>query len=667
MLLFPVLAHAQVTAQFEYPDTVCLGSPVNLTNTSTGATTYHWDFGGTIPPSAAATPPAFTYSVAGVYSVCLIVDQALPTAKSTCHNIVVLPPPKIPFGADTFFCSGQTIALSAPDNPGIQQVWSTGSDSASLTVTLPGSYTLTASYYGCSITRTTAVTELANPSLELPKDTVFCDSGVLRYTTTQPVTYIWNTGSNADTALVTSSGLYWLQLNERGCTALDTILCKVVPTHSLSLGNDTSFCGPGLLKYVSADTANVLYRWSTGSDSTSTPVPATGVYSLTFTDAGCAAVASIQCTVIPKPDIPMPADTTFCDSGTLRYASPLPVTYAWNTGATGDSITVKTGGRYTLTMDNGGCATTASTQASVAQTPTVTLPADTTLCGPGVLQYVSPLPVTYTWTSGATTISTTARASVAASGLYRLVVSNSGCTAAGSTQVTVVPVPVVNLGDDTAVCLAKPYTLDAGNPGETYRWQDGSDQETYTVTQPGTYSVVVTDDGCSATAAVNIAAADIPYVSLGGNQPICPGEAIVLKPSPDTSAYTYTWQDGSRDTVYKVTAPGTYSVTASNACTSFTASIAIANGICVVHVPNGFTPNGDGVNDVFRVLGTEVVDQYDLRIYDRWGKQVYTSRDKDGGWDGGRNPSGTYVYELHFRYALTGQAYLMKGSIVVLR
>jgi gliding motility-associated-like protein len=668
LLLCPALTRAQVVAQFAYPDTVCLGSPVTLTNTSTGATTYNWVFSGTIPSSTAANPPAYTYSTAGVSSVCLTVDQGLPTAHTTCHNIVALPAPAIPFGIDTFFCAGQTVTLNAPKSPGIQNAWNTGSDSAILTVTLPGSYTLNASYYGCSLSRTTTVTELANPSLELPKDTVFCDSGVLRYTTTQPVTYIWNTGSTADTALVTSSGLYWLQLNERGCTALDTIVCKVIPTHSMTLGNDTSFCGPGLLRYVSADTTRIAYAWSTGSDSASTPVPATGTYSLTFTDAGCAATASIRCTVIPQPSVTLPVDTVFCDSGMLRYVSPLPVKYSWNTGYTGDSLPdVKFSGRYKLTIDNNGCTAVDSTQVTVVETPTVTLPADTSFCGPGALQYLSPLPVTYTWSTGATT----PRTSVPASGLYQLVVSNSGCTATGSTQAVVLPVPVVNLGDDTAVCLTKPWVLDAGNPGDTYLWQDGSNQETYPVTQPGVYTVTVTQNGCSAASTIRIGAADIPYVSLGSNLPICPGEAIALKPSPDTTAYTYTWQDGSEDTVYKVTAPGTYSVTATDACSSYTAVIQVAEGICVVHVPNGFTPNGDGINDVFRVLGTEVVDEFSLLVFNRWGVKVYDSTDKDSGWDGtlrGKpQPSGTYAYELHFRYALTGQKYVQQGTVVLLR
>lgn len=673
----------QVFAKFSYPDTVCLGAPITLVNESTGATTYNWDFCGhytdtlnnsiigcpgyTIPTSTAENPPAYAYTVPGVYSACLIVDSQLVTKTRICYNIVVKRAPGITFAADTFFCAGGTVTLIAPDSPGVQNTWSPGGNAGQIEVGTPGTYSLQTEYYGCSASQTTTVSQLANPTIELPRDTVFCDSGVLRYTTTQPVTYIWNTGSSMDSARVKSSGLYWLQLNERGCTALDTVICKVIPTDSLTLGKDTSFCGPGLLKYVSADSVNVTYRWSTGSDSTSTPVPSTGAYSLTLTDDGCVSMAAVQCTVIGKPSVALPVDTVLCDSGVLRYASPLPVTYAWSTGATTDSIKITSSGRYTLTLDNSGCTAVGSTQATVAATPTVILPADTTFCGPGILQYVSPLPVTYTWSTG----STTAQTPVSATGIYQLQVSNQGCTAQGSTQATVLPVPLVNLGEDTAVCLAKTYILNAGNPGDTYLWQDGSTNQTYTVTRPGTYAVTVTRSGCSASASVRIDSTGVPYVSLGGNLPICPGEAIDLKPSPDSAGYTYTWQDGSIDTVYRVTVPGTYSVTATDACTSYTATVKVGAGVCVVHTPSAFTPNGDGINDIFRVLGTEVVDQFSLQIYNRWGLKVFETEDKDAGWDGTEGgkiqPVGTYVYQLHFRYLLTGQLYDQEGTLLIIR
>lgn len=664
----------QTFANFNGPQTICVGAPVTWTNLSATGSTYYWNFsyaytdtlghpgtGDNIAPSTGQTPLPYSYTIPGTYRVCLFVDSNATTHNSACQNISVVRAPAITLPKDTFFCDGTAVSLSGPTAAGVSNAWSTGATTNSITVNAPGNYTLQSQFYGCTASQTTTVAQFANPTLALPHDTVFCDSGVLKYTTNQPVTFIWNTGSNGDTAKVKTSGLYWLQLNERGCTALDSVICKVIPTDSLTLGKDTTFCGPGLLKYLSKDT--VTYQWSTGSTQDSTAVPTTGNYKLAITDHGCRSNTSIQCTVIPKPQLWLPSDTLMCDSGALRNPSGLPVIYTWNTGAKTDTIEVKNSGQYTLTMDNAGCTTTGSTNVTVAQTPKIRLPADTTFCGPGQLTYASALPVTYSWNTGSTGKTTP----VSTSGPYTLTLDNNGCTATATAQATVVPVPVVDLGKDTALCLVKGYVLDAGNPGDTYRWQDGSTAATYDVTAPGAYSVTVTGNGCSATANINIGSADVPYVSLGGNLSFCPGESVYLKPSPDSAGYTYSWQDGSTDSVYKVTAPGTYSITATNACTSYTATIQVQNGICAVHVPNAFTPNGDGKNDVFRVLGTEVVDQFSLLIYNRWGSTVYETTDKSAGWDGGMQPQGVYVYELHFRDALTGRQYMQNGTVILAR
>lgn len=669
--------HAQQTfANFNGPQTICVGAEVVWTNlsTMTTGTTYYWNFsyaytdtlgrpgtGDNIPPQTVQTPLPYSYSTPGTYRVCLFVDSNTANHVSQCAQIKVVRPPDITLPRDTFFCDGNTVTLNGPTATGVLNTWSNGATTNSITVTTPGDYTLQSQFYGCTSSQTATVEQFANPTLALPRDTVFCDSGVLKYVTAQPVTFIWNTGSSADTAKVKTSGLYWLQLNERGCTALDTVICKVIPTDSLTLGKDTTFCGPGFLQHRMAD--SVTYQWSTGATGDSTVVGTSGPYALEITDHGCISNTSIQCTVIPKPQVWLPADTTICDSGALRNPSALPVTYAWNTGSTVDTAKVKTSGRYTVTLDNAGCSATGSSNVTVPQTPVVRLPADTAFCGPGQLKYASPLPVIYTWSNGSTSNTTP----VPASGNYTLTLDNNGCTATASTQATVIPVPVVDLGRDTALCLAKGYVLDAGNPGDTYRWQDGSTTSAYDVLKPGTYTVTVTGNGCSAASSVTIGSADVPYISLGDNLSFCPGEVVYLKPSPDSSNYTYSWQDGSSDSVFKVTTPGAYSVTATNACTSYTATIQVQPGVCVVHVPSAFTPNGDGKNDVFRVLGTEVVDEFSLLIYNRWGSTVFTTTDKLAAWDGGAQPPGVYVYELHFRDALTGRQYMQNGTVILAR
>jgi gliding motility-associated-like protein len=618
-----------------------------------------------IPNSSLPAPPAYSYSVPGIYNISLMTDVGLPTQSSYCQSIVVLPPPTITLPADTSFCQGTSVKLTAGYYPGGIYAWNTGSDSNSAFINTSGQYRVDLNDYGCTASATGQGTALPVPVIDLPADTLFCDSGELRYATSQPVTFVWNTQSITDSTRADTSGSYWLQLNEAGCTAIDTVKVTIVSTHEVQLGDDTAYCGPGILQFP--DTGQVTYQWSTGSDSSSTPVTVTGPYSLALSDRGCVSKDTVQITVIGLPDIYLPADTLFCDSGVLRYDSPLSVTYAWSTGSDSSSTVVKAGGKVKLSVDNMGCTVTDSSIVTIGQTPPIYLPGDTLLCGPGLLKYVSALPVTYTWSTGSVTDTT----GVPVSGLYWLQLDNRGCLSRDSTQVTVNPVPVVNLGNDTTVCLSRqPYLLNAGNaPGYTFQWQDNSTGSTYSVITPGLYYVKATAGGCSAADSVSVWASPLPYFTLGKNQPICPGEAIYLNPGVDT--LTYTWQNGSADTVLRVTEPGTYFVTGVNDCGSYQASVTIYKGICVVHVPSAFTPNGDGINDLFKVLGVEVVDHFDFCIFNRWGQKIFETEDKARGWDGAcqgvLQPTGAYVYTLHFRYLITGQSYQMDGTVTLIR
>lgn len=107
----------------------------------------------------------------------------------------------------------------------------------------------------------------------------------------------------------------------------------------------------------------------------------------------------------------------------------------------------------------------------------------------------------------------------------------------------------------------------------------------------------------------------------------------------------------------------------SNGC-SDTASVTITilkGG--TVAIPNAFSPNGDGVNDVFRIAGRNVVS-ISLVIYNRWGQEVFTSADMNTGWDGRYHDAdaeiGTYVYWIEVEYE-SGKTEIKKGNVILLR
>jgi gliding motility-associated-like protein len=90
------------------------------------------------------------------------------------------------------------------------------------------------------------------------------------------------------------------------------------------------------------------------------------------------------------------------------------------------------------------------------------------------------------------------------------------------------------------------------------------------------------------------------------------------------------------------------------------------------YAPNAFTPNGDGINDMFQPLGNAIdLEQYDFQIYDRWGEAIYASTDPTEGWDGTSNgkviPNGVYVYRAHAVDAVKKDVYELFGHVTLFR
>jgi len=151
--------------------------------------------------------------------------------------------------------------------------------------------------------------------------------------------------------------------------------------------------------------------------------------------------------------------------------------------------------------------------------------------------------------------------------------------------------------------------------------------------------------------------------NLGNDTILCLGETIRLS-ATNPRASRYEWSNGSSDSIIYVTQEGIYKVTLFDSSCQSTESIQIdfIPCSCELFIPNAFTPNGDGLNDVFKPLGTCTYSNYDLRIYNRWGQVVFRSNNPENGWQGDSAPIGTYYYLLKYN-----ESFSKKGDIVLIR
>jgi hypothetical protein len=227
---------------------------------------------------------------------------------------------------------------------------------------------------------------------------------------------------------------------------------------------------------------------------------------------------------------------------------------------------------------------------------------------------------------------------------------------------TVAPL-TVQIEGDSVLCAGRQGQLTAvTSTSATYQWNTGATSRSITVTQAGTYSLRATAaSGISSTATFHVSLApSISAFTLGANTTLCESSLLVLHAPATTSPLAYRWSDGSRGPSLLVRTPGTYSLVVTTSCDERTFTRRIAYQSCLV-LPNIVTANGDGLNDYFAPTGLGGTE-WELSIYNRWGRQVYTTKSYRNEW-GAAAAAGIYYYVL--QQATSGKRY--KGAVEVVR
>lgn len=244
------------------------------------------------------------------------------------------------------------------------------------------------------------------------------------------------------------------------------------------------------------------------------------------------------------------------------------------------------------------------------------------------------------------------------SGTYSLTVNNCQNTYTDSIEVDYGPNPKVYIGPDTAFCDIVRYRIDPKTKhAEKYQWSTGDTTKTLFVKSEGQYSLrVETENSCSNADTVQIDKIQSPKALKKSDTTVCHDDQVVLDAGNPGSKYQ--WSTGDTSKKIKVNESGIYQVTIRNRFCTVRDSINVSileKSDCLtrLYMPNAFSPNDDGLNETFGPEGQNIVAM-ELRIYDRWGEQVFKSQSLSNQWDGTLKgkpvPEGTYVYILYYWY-----------------
>ncbi len=489
--------------------------------------------------------------------------------------------------------------------------------------------------------------------------------------------------------------------------------------------NTTLNCLPDPIAFTNTSYGGSTYFWDFGDNTFSSATspthvfPGPGVYSVTLIASNAATcnqsdTLTQQVVVLGAGSYQLP-DTSVCLGGSVQIGVlPIPepgITYLWTpvTGLSNPTVAnpIATPGQtttYTLTISNGLCTSTATQLVQVAAS-VIDAGAQQTICGPNatatlvangfgsanLFQWSSN--AAFTDTLNAPLTDSTATVNLAGSGWFFVRPLDNACGGADSVFVLVELADPAITGD-LLICADQNASLQliGVEPGSTIAWSpdnliDAGQGTTTATVSPSVTTVftvsVQSPAGCTwtGTATVSVSTVNSAEVIASVDQPIViAGTTVQLLATPAT-AVTYSWSpsgavsnSGIADPTAVVNATTTFVVVVSDGiCTvSDSVTVKVFEFACAepdIFVPNAFTPNGDGNNDVLYVRG-RYITALEFKVFDRWGEKVFETTDQAFGWDATFN--GKPVDPAVFVYWLKvecegGQTYFKKGNVTVIR
>lgn len=726
-----VLVNALPTPTATASSPVCVGQAINFTGS--GGTTYTWTGPATFN-SNSPTPAIGSATNANGGNYILTVTDVNGCTNTANVNVVVNSLPTIAVSNPTI-CVNTTINLTS--NGGVTYSWtgpggftSTAQNPSipSAQLTMSGTYVVTVTdANGCVNTANANVSVLPLPNPTIASNSPVCAGQTLNLFGSGATSYAWSgpgyTGPNQNPTInnVTASanGVYTLIGSSGTCTASTTFTVTINPVPVFNFSSSNVLCngqnnGTSTVN-VTVGTGPYNYNWTPSGQNTQAATNLTaGTYSCTVTDAnGCISVASTQITQPTAFSVSINSATNSACANTPITVNAMgaggtgPYNYNWVSGPAFATYPINeiTAGNYIYTVnatDANNCATTAFVNLTFFPQPTVTA-TSATICAGQTANITASGATSYLWQPGNVSGATYPYSGNTSVNITVIGTAN-GCSNSANTNIQVNQNPnasIATSGSKVCVPACVTFTASGSSNISSYGWSlnsvgiTGGQTGTYCFGEAMTYTLALTvtdNNGCTATA--------LPMLVDLYPQPVADFNFSPLKPIINQDQYV-TFTDASYGTpitswnwyfmntaqytsveqnpMFAYTEPGTYPValvvTSNQGCTDTLVRELIVGEDFGIYVPNAFTPNGDGVNDVFQPKGFGIT-KYELHIYDRWGGKVFSTTEFEKGWDGtmqskndvkyGILEEGSYSWIINAT-SVFGKSHELTGHVILMK
>jgi gliding motility-associated-like protein len=510
---------------------LCDANTMQLNAAQTGAS-YLWQDG--------STSATFNISVAGTYwaqvsiGPCVVSDTILVTYGIT---------PNVDLGPDQTICPYDTIELDAT-YAGATYLWNDASTLATLNVFAEDEYWVDVNNGGCIGYDTINVDTITLTPVKLGPDTLICENETMLLDVFQTgATYLWQDNSTSATFLITQAGIYSVTVSKSSCFYEDDIDATFQAYPVVDLGPDLVIC-PYENIDLDATNANASYIWNTGQTTAVISVSDENEYWVAVDINGCFTHDTILIDTVEIPPSYLGPNQLLCpdDEFTLDATTVGASDYLWSTGSIQPSIDGNVGGLYWVEVTVDDCAVRDTIVISYVSDPLDLIGGDQSICEDESIELsIWPLGLdNYLWSNGATNQNIT----VSDSGVYWASVTKLGCPFSDTINLSIRPLPVVDLGDDREICAGESVLFDVTNPNASYHWNNGHTGSTRNVKNTGLYTVTVIMDNCMDSSSVNVLVKPNPAPDLLKDQSICEGRSHTFD-AFHTDFNSYLWPDSS--------------------------------------------------------------------------------------------------------------------------
>lgn len=683
---YTITAWPLPTAQIIGVTAICQGLAANLIAGPTGVN-YQWSTGST----ASSIQP----TTGGNYT--LTVTDNNGCTNNITQNVTVNTNPTPSITGVFSACQGNQGVLNAGSGTGVSYVWSNGLTSSSIQPSTSGTYSVVVTdANGCTGTASQFFTVHPLPTPTISGDPEFCSGdNVTLNANAGYVNYQWSNGISTAQNIITSGGNYILTVTDNnGCQGNTSFVVTENPLPQPQLATNIDLCDGN--NSVLNPGNFVSYLWSTGSTTSSIVATGTGTYIVTVTDNnGCINTGTSHVVVHLNPTPAIIGQNEICEGkSTVLSLNSNFAQYLWSTGASGNTQTINGAGTYSVTVtDTFGCTGTATFSILVNPLPLVEITGDLDKCS-GESTTLSTLPGqgTYSWSNGSTDPSIT----VTAGGIYTVTVTtNKGCTKSLGVTFNEHPIPIAAYEPQPSITCEeiriKFQNKSINESNSTYYWTFGDGgtsterSPSHVYAAPGEYNTrmrVTSPFGCTAEESKVVEVVIPPFPDAKFSQSttlvsIFNSEVSFSNSSTNAVRYRWSFEDGQSSSEENPThvfdKVGTNKIKLiafnyANCYDEYETTLEVAP----FFIPNAFTPNNDGKNDVF-FDGTPVlnVNSFNMLIFNRWGQMVYSTDSFFRPWDGfmsngDPSPEGLYTYQIEIT-SVKGKYYEFTGHFSLIR